>query len=187
MAPFNAKFDRATSQPEYTVAEPAEPIFDIAAFQKLNLADAEITAVPPAELRLDFEGLDCFEAVEAQFADLGVTFSNAIALHPSNPAYPPLAGKTAVLMGAPKSGWLEACFRRPVRFVSGSVTSSRHIVMAAFDANDQPLGQTAGSANLAGSNTLPNMEISLNAANIHRVTFRAFNGQLTLGEFRFGL
>ncbi len=144
-------------------------------------------ALPPDWVRLDWSELAVFETVEQQFADRGVTFSNAIALPPSNPAYPPATG-TTVLLAAPKSGWLEASFPQAVRYVSGCVTSSRRAVLSAFDANNQPLAQTeTPGANLAGTNveTPPNIELSLHAENIHRVTFQAFDGQLTLGEFRF--
>jgi hypothetical protein len=144
-------------------------------------------ALPPDWVQLDWSKLTVFETVEEQFADRGVTFSNAIALQPSNPAYL-VAEETTVLLAAPKSGWLEASFPQAVRYVSGCVTSSRRAVLSAFDANNQPLAQTeTPSVNLAGTDveTLPHIELSLHAENIHRVTFQAFDGQLTLGEFRF--
>lgn len=177
-----------SNQPEFAATYQDAPSFDAFPFPKLDLANPELESSPSDCVSLDLEDLTCFEVVEQQFSELGVTFVNAIALHPSNPAYPPHSG-TTVLMAAPKSGWFEATFRRPVRFVSGYVTSSRRTVLAAFDAEDQPLIQAESpEPNLAGldADTQPNVQLSLRAANIHRVTFYAFDGNLTIGAFSFG-
>lgn len=141
----------------------------------------------PQRVRLNLDQLRPFEVVERQFQNRGVIFNNAIALIPSNPAFPSRSGQT-VLMGCPKSGWLEARFESPVEFVAGFVTASCSTIMAAYDGENRPLAQakTVGS-NLAGSESElpPNTELSLKAQNIRRVTFQAFDGQLTLGEFCF--
>ncbi|MBE9179871.1 hypothetical protein IQ268_14970 [Oculatella sp. LEGE 06141] len=161
---------------------------DRSVFQKFEVPGPDLLPRLPACVRLDLELLKCFEVVDRQFQQAGVTFANAIALRPSNPAYPSYSG-TTVLMGSPKSGWVEATFSSPVRFVSGLVTSSRRTVMAAFDANNRPLGQVVtDGANLAGSDSriAPNVELSLRADEIHRVTFYAFDGHLTIGDFSFG-
>lgn len=160
---------------------------DLAAFQRLDLSGSELITSSSEQIRLNLDSLKSFEKVDNQFQDWGVTFSNAIALHPSNPAYPCKSGRT-VLMGTPKDGWLEAKFRKPVRSVSSCVTSSRCTVLSAFDENDQPVAQTESTgANLAGSNSqiAPNVKLNLTAQRIHRVTFHALGGQLTLGEFGF--
>jgi hypothetical protein len=139
------------------------------------------------DVELDFDELQTFETVSTQFRHLGVTFANAIALAPSNPAFPPY-GKQLVLMGCPKGGWLEATFDQPVQRVSGHITSSRPTVMAAFDEHNRPVAQTQTSAaNLAGSDSsqAPNLEMTLTARRISRVTFYTFDGQLTLGAFSF--
>jgi hypothetical protein len=86
----------------------------------------------PAIVRLALEDLKCFEVVEHQFAHWGVTFNNAVAIQPSNPAFITDSGAT-VLMGAPKSGLIEVSFKYPVRSVSGLVTSSRRTVLSACD------------------------------------------------------
>uniref|UniRef100_A0ACD5GXR6 Uncharacterized protein n=1 Tax=Desertifilum tharense IPPAS B-1220 TaxID=1781255 RepID=A0ACD5GXR6_9CYAN len=41
---------------------------------------------------MDLENLKCFEVVAHQFEERGVIFTNAIALQPSNPAFPPILG-----------------------------------------------------------------------------------------------
>lgn len=136
---------------------------------------------------LNLENLSCFEVVSAQFRHLGVTFSNAIALHPSNPAYPVRSGDI-LLMGAPRNGWLEATFERSATFVRGFVTSSRQTVFTAYDADGLVLAQTeTAGANLAGSDSpvVPNVELRLQVPNIHRVVFRSFDGELTIDDFAF--
>lgn len=142
----------------------------------------------PACVRLDFEGLERFEVVRDQFARWGVRFDNAIAVCPSNPAYPIHSGDI-LLMGAPQSGFLELKFSCPVQFVSGFVTSSRITAMSAY--ND--LGETIArdelpSSNLANSQspTSANYQLIVKAPNIHRVTFYAFDGELAVDDISFG-
>jgi hypothetical protein len=149
----------------------------------LNPAEADLEC----SVQLDFEDLSSCTIVADQFEAQGVRFANAIALRPSNPAYRSDSGEI-VLMGAPKSGYLEARFLRPVQFVSGSVTSSRRTVLTVFDEHNQTIActETPGT-NLAESGAAypANMPLRLSAANIHRVTFHAFDGQLTLADFCF--
>jgi hypothetical protein len=140
-----------------------------------------------SSVQLDFEDLSSCTIVDCQFEAQGVTFANAIALRPSNPAYRSDSGEI-VLMGAPKAGYLEARFLRPVQFVSGSVTSSRRTVLTVFDEHNQTIASTeTPGTNLADSHAAypANMPLHLSAANIHRVTFHAFDGQLTLADFCF--
>lgn len=184
---------------EAELAEPSfsEPVARAGAFEARPLgvaAGSELTAArSPAfqdtldHVELDFDELQTFETVSTQFCHLGVTFTNAIALMPSNPAFPSYGGQL-VLMGCPKGGWLEATFDQPVQRVSGHITSSRPTVMAAFDEHNRPVAQTQTSAaNLAGSDSgqAPNLEMTLTACRISRVTFYTFDGQLTLGAFSF--
>ncbi|MEH2040747.1 hypothetical protein [Nostoc sp.] len=154
-----------------------EPVFDAA---KLTV---------PTCICLDLEDLKCFEAVERQYERWGVIFHNCLAIQPSNPAFPTYSG-LIVLMGAPKSGFLEATFLRPVNSVSAFVTSSQRLVLSAYDRDRQLLAQTAlPSSNLANSDSpiSPNTLLSINVNNIHSVTFCTFDGQFTLDNFRFCL
>ena len=147
-----------------------------------SIGDPQIDSV-----QLDFEDLPSCTIVERQFEAQGVRFNNAIALRPSNPAYRSDSGEI-VLMGAPNAGYLEALFLRPVKFVGGSITSSRRAVLTVFDEQNRTIAraETPG-ANLAnsGAETPANLPIHLSAANIWRVTFHAFDGQLTLADFCF--
>lgn len=182
---FNAvsEFD----PPQYGIDLNELPTIVGAAYRGHGKKEDSHSIDPPACIRLDLEDLKCFEIVERQFQQWGVTFANAIALQPSNPAFPPHSGKI-VLIGAPKSGFLEATFIKPVRFVSGFITSSRRAVLAAYDSDDQAIAHAElPSSNLAGSDSeiSPNTHLSLTAPNIHRVTFFTFDGHLTLDDFSF--
>jgi hypothetical protein len=148
--------------------------------------DEEQTVVP-TYICLNLEDLKCFEAVERQYEHLGVIFHNSIAIQPSNPAFPTNSGKT-VLMGSPKSGFLEATFLRPVCRVSMFVTSSQRLVLCAYDRHNQLLTQTAlPAANLANSDSAlpPSTLLSLKANDIYRLTFSAFDGQFIIDDFSF--
>ncbi|HEY9661236.1 MAG TPA: hypothetical protein V6C65_22510, partial [Allocoleopsis sp.] len=148
--------------------------------KNLDVTKGELATCLHDCVRLDWENLQCFEVVNHQFKHWGVTFGNAVALRPSNAAYPPYSG-LMVVMGAPRNGWLEATFSRPVRFVSGFVTSTRRITLTAFDRDNQLVSkaESPGANSTHGSSIhAPNLRLSLNAANIHRITFHTFNGHL---------
>ncbi|OCQ98008.1 hypothetical protein BCD67_02065 [Oscillatoriales cyanobacterium USR001] len=142
----------------------------------------------PTYVRLALEKLKCFELVEHQFEHWGVTFTNAVAIQPSNPAFSVSSGVT-VLMGAPKSGLIEVIFKHPVSFVSGLVTSSRRTVLSACDRDGNLIAEDELPApNLAGFNSPipPNKKLSVAGSNIYKITFYAFDGQLIVDDFSFG-
>ena len=154
----------------------------------------DATPKNPTQIRLNLEDLKCFEVVERQFQHWGVTLSNCVAIQPSNPAYPPHSG-TTVLMGAPRNGLLEISFERPVKSVNCYVTSSQRTVLCAFDREDNQIARVEiPSPNLAGSNSMvpPNAQLSVRSPsekqatpNIYRVSFFAFDGQLTVDDLSF--
>ncbi len=133
-------------------------------------------------VRLDVEDLPCFTIVERQYESWGVRFENAVAIHPSNPAYLPHSGMM-VLLAAPKDGWLEARFLQPVRHVSSFVVSSRRTVIRAFNRQNQLVAEAISEANL-GEGSLC-LQLNSAAQNIDRVTLESFNGQLTVDDFCF--
>ncbi|MBD1860763.1 hypothetical protein H6F72_03660 [Trichocoleus sp. FACHB-46] len=150
-------------------------------------SESSLAVARPWQVQLDLENLACFEVVNYQFQHQGVIFDNAIALWPSNPAFPPRSG-TTVLMGAPKTGLIEAKFLHPVSSVSGFVTSPRCTVLSAYDHNDQLIAVAElTEGNLANSNSsLPaNAELFLTASNIYRVVFSTFGSHLTLDDISF--
>lgn len=141
----------------------------------------------PDCIRLNLENLKCFEVVDRQFEEWGVIFTNAIALQPSNPAFPPKNGNI-VLMGGPRSGWLEATFRVPACSISCYVTSSRRMVLSAYDRDGNLLAQVGiPESNLAGSNSAiaPNTQLKLQNNDIYRITLCAFDGQFSLDDLQF--
>lgn len=148
---------------------------------------SNLLVIRPSSVGINLEDLKCFEVVDNQFHDYGITLKNAIALQPSNPAYPPHSGST-VLMGAPKSGWLEAIFAQPIRQFCCYATSSQRLVMSAYDTQDNlVVRQSLLRPNLAGfdSHLPPNAQLTIEEQNISRITFYAFDGQLTLADLSF--
>ncbi|HEY9632485.1 MAG TPA: hypothetical protein V6D14_03710 [Coleofasciculaceae cyanobacterium] len=149
--------------------------------------DSNLLVIRPSSVYLNLEDLKCFEAVEHQFHHYGITFKNAIALQPSNPAYPSRSG-TNVLMGAPTSGWLEAKFLQPISKFCCYVTSSQRTILSAYDHQDNLLVRCSmAGSNLAGSDSQisPNAQLRIEGSNISRITFYAFDGQLTVTDLSF--
>lgn len=131
--------------------------------------------------------LKCFESVKRQYEELGIIFSNCIAIKPSNPAFPANNG-SIVLMGAPKSGFLEAAFVHPVNIAKVHITSSQRLIMSAYDRDRQLLVQNIlPGANLANTDSPlpPNILLSVKARDIYSISLCAFDGQFTIDEFRF--
>ncbi|MEB3277401.1 MAG: hypothetical protein VKK42_00575 [Lyngbya sp.] len=137
-------------------------------------------------IRLALKKLQCFEVVEGQFQAWGITFVNAIALQPSNPAFGIEPNQT-VLMGAPKSGWLEVHFQQPIRRVEAVVTSSRRTILSAYNHEGHEIGRAEMAKTFDRSclpKVLPSDQLSVQAANIHKVTFYTFDGQLIVDQFQ---
>lgn len=140
-------------------------------------------------IHLDLESLQGFEVVNHQFEQWGIQFRNAIALQPSNPAYPPKTG-TMVLIAGPKSGWMEVLFTRPIRGLSCYVTSSRRVTLTGFNGENEAIAHTElPEANLADSkgSLAPNALLTLTTQTpeIYRINFSAFDGQFSVDEFYF--
>lgn len=150
--------------------------------------DSNLLVLRPSNVCLNLEDLKCFEVVDRQFHHYGITFKNAIALQPSNPAYPPHSGST-VLMGAPKNGWMEINFLQPACKFCCHVTSSQQTILSAYDLHDNVLvRQSIPGPNLAGSDSpfSPNLQLKIEQPNICRITLYSFDGQLTIDDLSFG-
>ncbi len=166
-------------EPESMIASPCQGAVE---------CNTNVLVIRPSSVYLNLEDLKCFEVVERQFHHYGITFKNAIALQPSNPAYPSRSG-TTVLMGAPKSGWLEVSFSQPICQFCCYVTSSQRTILSAYDHRDNLLNRASvTSPNLAGSDSQipPNAQLRIEEQNISRITFYAFDGQMTLADLSFG-
>ncbi|VXD10943.1 conserved hypothetical protein [Planktothrix serta PCC 8927] len=152
--------------------------------EELNL-DPEFTVKTSTKIRLALEELNCFEVVENQFQHWGITFCNAIALQPSNPAFV-LKSTTTVIMAAPKGGHLEINFKYPIHKVCGLITSSRATVLSAYDVEGKKLAETRMNVSPhINSDCLnfPNAQLELEGLNIQKITFDTFDGQLILHHF----
>lgn len=175
---------------ELLIDETTDTVIHVATAERdQETSTSECIVATPAQVALNFENLMCFEVVDRQFQKWGVTFNNCIAIRPSNPAFPAHSGST-VLMGSPKSGWLEAIFLHPVKSVSAFVTTSQKLVLTAYNQDNQPLKEVEISEqNLAGSDSSipPNVLLTVTEANICRVTFCAFDGQFIIDDFKFQL
>lgn len=150
-------------------------------------SNSNLLVISPSSVSLNLEDLKCFEVVDTQFSGYGMTLKNAIAIMPSNPAYPPHTGST-VLMGAPKNGWLEATFSQAIRKFCCYVTSSQRTILSAYDHQEKLLArQSLSGANLAGvdSQLPPNAQLLIESPNIARITLYAFDGQLTSCDLSF--
>lgn len=157
---------------------------------KYDQTESEFLKHPtmPSSIRLGLESLKSFEVVDNQFKNWGIAFSNTIAIEPSNPAFAVPPG-IRVLMGSPRSGLIKICFQNPVKFVSGIVTSSRRTTLSAYNQNGRLLARDEMPvSNLLDSNSVipPNAKLTVNAENIHKVSFYAFDGQLIVIDLSFG-
>ncbi|AFZ00123.1 hypothetical protein [Calothrix sp. PCC 6303] len=147
---------------------------------------AEINATSDT-ICLNLEKLKCFEVVKNQYQEFGIEFENCIAIQPSNPAFP-TRFSSIVLMAAPKNGFMEATFTRPICEFSAFVTSSQQLVLSAYGRDRKLLDQsTLPCANLNNSDSknLPNTKLTVKAQNIQHITFRAFDGQFTIDDLSF--
>jgi hypothetical protein len=148
----------------------------------------EIEPLPVVKCTLlNFDNLKPFEILVNQYQSSGVTFTNAIAILPSNPAFPANSG-LMVLMGSPKNGFLEATFSLSVHFVSAVVTSSQQLTMIAYDQYGQILNQSMlPAANIVAPDATisPNQLLSVEAKDIRSVSFLAADGQFVIDDFRF--
>ncbi|MCP6761162.1 MAG: hypothetical protein NHB32_21025 [Fischerella sp. CENA71] len=185
---FKRTYLQSDQQPKFEDQKLMLDNFDIQDIhsQMHRVVDTEKVARPKS-IELNIEDLKCFEVVKHQYQKLGVVFDNCIAIQPSNPAFATNSG-SMVLMGAPKSGYLEATFLQPVQLVSALVTSSQRLALSAYNCDRQLLTQTIlPGANLANSDSAlpPNTRLSVKADEIYSITFCAFDGQFTIDGFSF--
>jgi hypothetical protein len=172
-------------EPTTDLVEPpaaiASPEWEVTEF------DSNVLVIRPSSVCLNLEDLKCFEVVDHQFHHYGISFINAIALQPSNPAYPPRNSAT-LLMAAPKSGWIEILFSQPIRQFCCYITSSQRMLLSAYDSqNNLLVRESLTQPNLADSDSLipPNAPFNIETPNISRITFYTFDGQLTLSDLSF--
>ncbi|MGB5966994.1 MAG: hypothetical protein WBG70_01595 [Spirulinaceae cyanobacterium] len=140
------------------------------------------------EIKLDLEKLKCFEIVENQFAHLGLTCCNGIAIQTSNPAFPPGQGEISLIKRT-INYCLELKFEQPISSFNCHVTSSRKTILSGYDSKGQLLIRSEiPQSNLAGSGSQisANAPLGMKASNISRITIDAFDGQLTVTDLSYG-
>lgn len=157
-------------------------------FPGMRVARETVVEAQPDIVHLDLSSLQCFEAVDGQYEDSGILFKNTIAVRPSNPSFLSEPNQT-VLMGAPKSGLLDATFLRPAKLVSVSLTGSRRTVLTGFNTE----GAIADKAEMATGNLLDsNSDYPVNhslclcsSKGIQRIRIRSIGGQFTVSTIVF--
>lgn len=151
---------------------------------------SHVCSVEALPEQIDLSQLGNFEIVQNQYEKQGIQFQNAIALHPSNPAFPPY-NSNAIILGGPKSGILDIVFSHPVHTVEASVTSSGVTIMTVFNDKGDVMGtdETLGR-NLADEHSPypPHARLAVAAPgnqNIHHIRLRCGGGQLSLSNLSF--
>ncbi|MCW5631802.1 MAG: hypothetical protein KIT17_00550 [Rubrivivax sp.] len=116
----------------------------------VGLALSSTLLSPATAAVITFDSLLDAESVTGQFAGLGATFSNAVALRSgfslNEFEFPPRSGDLVV---SDDGGALAVLFSTPVSEVSGYFTYATAITMSAFDASNNLLGSISS---IFGSN-----------------------------------
>ncbi len=147
------------------------------------------TPVPSESVQISFEALSAFDRVTTQFESLGVRFHNAIALKPSNPAFPQDTD-ACVLLPTQNNSSLALDFVQPMTWIEVSVSSVQAVRLRGFDASDEVLTE-AGDAydycNLGAhpNHELPQQQLRIAAAGLSKVVIES-DTPLTLNEISFG-
>ena len=142
----------------------------------------------PSYIHINLDNLKCFEQVDNQFQNWGITFSNAIIIEPSNPAFAVPEG-VKVLMGGPKNGRIEMYFRSPAKFVSALTRNSHRTIVSAYNQNEELLAKDeVPTSSLLNSNSMisPKTQLTVNAEKIYKVVFYAFDGQFIIIDLSVG-
>ena len=153
-----------------------------------NLMQLDPTKLLPSGfVELNFEDLSAFEQVRDQYSDLGIKFDKAIALQPSNPAFPPRSG-AVVLMPMNHGLSLSVYLYRSIQAIGAFVTGTRQVRLTAFDCNGQVVAQSdTGVRRYVHEqretvDPLPRHKLELSAKAIARVEF-ASDSPFTLDDF----
>jgi len=141
-------------------------------------------------VELDFEDLSAFEQVRDQYSGLGIKFAGAIALQPSNPAFPPRSG-AMVLMPMTNGLCLDVYLYRTTQTVGAFVTGTKQVRLTAFDADGKVIAQSNTGARQYVQeqrqtvDPLPQRKLELTAVGAIRVEF-ASDAPFTLDDFFCG-
>ena len=140
-------------------------------------------------LRLDFQDLTAFERVTEQYRHLGVYFSGAIALEPSNPAFPPKS-TAFVLMPLGHEMIITVTFDTLARRIGAWVCGAGSVVLTAFDSDGKILKQASTTASPwftlshQERGAWPQQQLELNQRGIAKVMFHS-SSPFILNDFFF--
>lgn len=144
--------------------------------------DFSISAAAAWQLQpvyLEFEDLVEFDRVEHQYACLGIHFTGAIAIRPSNPIFIPSSG-AMVLMPSHAQQGITVDFRQPISLIRAIVVGTQPVTLKALDTNGHMISQVSiGSyryvwaSELDQLTPLPQQHLQLQAKQIAAVVFNS--------------
>ena len=100
----------------------------------LPASNRQTISTPAKFIQLDFESLTACKGLSNQYSCLGVWFSGAIALQPSNPAVA-RHSRSQVLMPVASLTGITVQFPCAINIAGAFVMGSKPLVITAFDAN----------------------------------------------------
>lgn len=126
----------------------------------------------PRLLQLNFEDLAAFEPVGDRYANLGVHFTGAVALMPSNPAFPPRSGSQVLMPVANQLG-ITVELRHPARRVGAFAIGSQPVKITAFDKDNNRIDRagTEASCEISRTGQQPHHRLEVQGRDIVKVVF----------------
>lgn len=174
---FQPPSPTANRQPLPVQLQELQPPFpDLAASLESGVMQLAQPAAATQDVQLDFEDLTACESVQDQYGHLGLRFEGAIALQPSNPAFRPRSGQTALIPANTTPG-ITIHFRSSPQRIGAFVAGTRPVSLAAFDASHkllsrQSIGQRRPLKDQADlTPSLPQQQLEVSGHNIARVVF----------------
>lgn len=122
----------------------------------------------PGLVKVDFQQLTAFERVSDRYEHLGVRFSEAIALEPSNPTF---GTGYLVLMPVANRKSITAHFNHPVRKLEARVSAASPVTLTAFDRHGNPLCLVSCTCKSEDEQILPRQRLELEIEGIAKVMF----------------
>ena len=127
----------------------------------------------PESVKLDFQELTAFERVGDRYRHLGVRFSEAIALEPSNPTFRPRTGSLVLMPPADRRS-ITVDFCHPIRQLEADVSGARSVTLTAFDRDGKPLCLVGCGCEAADTDEmLPRQRLKLDIEGIAKVMFHS--------------
>ncbi|MBD2041577.1 hypothetical protein [Microcoleus sp. FACHB-672] len=142
----------------------------------LPASNRQTISTPAEIIQLDFESLTALEGLSNQYSCLGVRFSGAIALQPSNPALARYS-RSQVLMPVANLTGITVQFPCALNTAGASVMGSKPVVVTAFDANNDSIEKISTQVTYSISPSaeqflpLPHNRLEVKGLNIVKLVF----------------